>query len=414
MLNISSMKVEIISIGDELLIGQTVNTNASYLAKGLTELGLEVKRVTTVGDDAVDIRAALSPAMGKSDLVVVTGGLGPTHDDITKAVVADFFGSELILDKEYLERLKRAFERRGWKMAKVNEGQAFMPHNAQILENPVGTAPGLLFERDSKKCFVLPGVPSEMKAICEDSVFPMLHGTGEIILQKTVRTTGIPESTLFEDIGDIARIEQLAKMAFLPKASGVDIRLTVTGSDEVACKKRLEQARRLLEKKIGKYIYAYDDEALEEVVSRLLLDAGKTIAVAESCTGGLLANKLTNIPGSSNYFEYGVVTYSNQAKMDILGVPADILATRGAVSEETAIAMAESVRKISRTDFGLSTTGIAGPGGGTAEKPVGLVYIGLATARKSYARRLIFTKDRLANKERSVQAALSLLKKELS
>lgn len=407
------MKVEIISIGDELLIGQTVNTNATYLAKNLTHLGLDVKWISTVGDDAEDLQNAMSTAMLRADVVITTGGLGPTHDDITKKVAADFFESDFVFKPEILERLRRAFEKRGIDMAKVNEEQAQVPEKADMISNSVGTAPGLVFKKEGKKCIILPGVPAEMKAMCQESVFPMLKGGQQRILQKTVRTTGIPESSLYEQVGDIDEFTEIARVAFLPKATGVDIRLTVKGTSEQECQDKIHKGLEILKKRIGKYIYGYDDEELEESVAELLFKIGKTIAVAESCTGGMLANKLTNISGSSKYFERGVIAYSNQAKMDILNVPEATLQKFGAVSSEVAVAMAEGIKEISGADFGVSTTGIAGPTGGSKEKPVGLIYIGMATDSGSYSKRFVFSKDRMLNKERSVQAALDLLRREL-
>lgn len=407
------MICEIVSIGDELLIGQTVNTNATYLAKHLTELGHEVRWATTVGDHADDLKAAFQNAMHRSQIVIATGGLGPTHDDITKKVACEYFESELIFRQDILERLKKIFESRGIKLAESNRDQAMVPEKAQVLDNPVGTAPGLLFEKSGKKCFILPGVPSEMKAICMETVFPLLKDMGRTILFKTVRTTGIPESTLFEKLDNLSQIEQFAKVAFLPKYTGVDIRLTVLGEDRPACEKRLENGTRLVYEKVGKYVFAEDGKEMEEVVADLLTEKGKTVAVAESCTGGLLANKLTNISGSSAYFDRGIVSYSNAAKMENLNVPEETLSEFGAVSSETAIAMANGIRTIAGSDFALSTTGIAGPTGGTESKPVGLVYIGMASEKGSYSKKYIFFKDRLANKERTVQAALDLLRKEL-
>ncbi len=408
------MKAEVISIGDELLIGQTVNSNASFLAEGLTRLGIESKWIVTVGDNRSDLLAALATAMQRSDLVIVTGGLGPTHDDITKNVAAEFFESGFTFHPEILDEIRHRFKQRGIEPAANNAEQAQVPDKATIIPNPIGTAPGLIFEQDEAKCIILPGVPGEMKAMCEQTVFQMFSGLGKVIVFKTLRTTGLPESTLFERMGDISEVEQFAKVAFLPKAAGVDVRLTATGTDKTACQQNIEKAIRLFEDRVGKYIYAHDDKAIEQIVAQQLLATGKTIAVAESCTGGLLAHKLTNIPGSSGYFERGVVTYSNEAKMELLAVPKEILQRHGAVSEQTAKAMASGVRRLAETDFGLSTTGIAGPSGGTPEKPVGLVFIGIAQGEESIARRFVFTKDRLRNKERTVQATLDILRTELS
>lgn len=408
-----NMIAELISIGDELLIGQTPNTNATYLSKHLTALGVDVRWVTTLGDRAEDLKSAFAQAMQRSDVVIVTGGLGPTHDDITKNVAAEFFESKLVMHQEIVDRLKRAFEKRGIPWAEVNEEQGLVPEKAEVLNNPVGSAPGLLFKKDEKQFFILPGVPAEMKAICEETLFPMLKGSGKVILQKTVRTTGIAESVLFEKLGDVKKIEENVKVAFLPKFTGVDIRLTVKGENEAESREKIEHGVKIIHERVGGYVYGHDEEELEAAVARLLLAQKKTVAVAESCTGGLLANKLTNISGSSGYFERGIVSYSNEAKMQILGVQQSTLEQHGAVSAETAVEMAEGVRRSSGTDFGVSTTGIAGPTGGTKDKRVGLIYIGVATAGDASAKKFLFTKDRLQNKERFVQAALNLLRREL-
>ncbi|HEX9655223.1 MAG TPA: competence/damage-inducible protein A [bacterium] len=408
------MVIEIVTIGDELLVGHIVNTNASYLGKYLTALGFEVRWMTTVGDDAPLLKQALATAMSRADIVIMTGGLGPTHDDITKNVAAEFFESGFVYKPEILDRLKQAFAARGIKMAAVNEVQAQVPEKATIIDNPVGTAPGLLFETAGKQCIILPGVPHEMKAMCETTVFPMLKGKGQTVLQKTIRTTGIAESSLFERLGDIQRLEEFAKVAFLPKSAGVDVRLTVRGTNPAECEGRLSKALQVVRDRAGEFIYAYDGGDLEEVVAQLFFEKKKTVAVAESCSGGMLANRLTNISGSSAYFERGVVAYSNRAKIEILGVPVEVIEKFGAVSDECAVAMAEGIRKVSDADFGISTTGIAGPTGGTAEKPVGLVYIGFAKTGESYSKRMMFINDRITNKERAVQAALNLLRKELN
>jgi len=406
-------RVEIISIGDELLIGNTLNTNATYIAKGLTAIGLEVVRITTIGDDADELRSALSEAMTSNDVTIMTGGLGPTHDDITKEIVADFFGSTLTLDETILDGLRRRFKTRGMEMASVNVGQAMVPVGADILNNPVGTAPGLLFTKNGKKCFVLPGVPAEMKAICGESVFTLLRGDGEVFLQQTIRTTGIAESTLFEKLGDISELQQFGRIAFLPKTAGVDIRVTVTGTHRKQCQMNLERTVALIQARAGAFIYASNDTNLVEIVAQKLVSNNQTISVAESCTGGLLANTLTNVSGSSAYFKRGVVTYNNAAKMDLLNVSSETLRAHGAVSEETAIEMARGILVSGQSDLGVSTTGIAGPTGGSDEKPVGLVYVGIATRSKACAKRFLFAGDRIGNKERTVQAALALVNAEL-
>jgi nicotinamide-nucleotide amidase len=403
------MKCEIISIGDELLIGQTVNTNASYLARQLTAIGVVVKWVTTVGDEADVLTSALATAMSRSDVIIATGGLGPTHDDITKKVAAAYYQSDFVFVPEIVDRIRQRFAKRGLDMPKVNEEQARIPEKAEIIPNPVGTAPGLLFREKNKKCFILPGVPSEMKAMCDASIIPILRGHGNIILQRTLRTTGIAESALFEQIGDIEKIEQLTKVAFLPKLTGVDIRLTAGGSDQRDCEDRLKRAVELISEKIGDHVYGVDEKELYEVVAELLIEKGKTLSLAESCTGGLLASRLTNVSGSSAFLDRCVVTYSNRAKMELLGIPREVLETHGAVSSEVAAAMAAGVRKTAGTDLGLSITGIAGPTGGTVEKPVGLAYIALADDSGVDCKHFQFSQDRLTNKDRTVQAALKML-----
>lgn len=408
------MRAEIISIGDEILIGQTVNTNATFIGQRLTDIGIQVKWITSVGDNREDLLEAFKIASSRADVVIATGGLGPTHDDITKEVASQFFNSDLVLQQDVLERIKKTLKSRGLRISRLVERQALVPERAQIIENEVGTAPGFLFCEGRKYFFILPGVPAEMKSMMEREVIPFLKekSRGHFIKQKTLRTTGITESSLFEKIG-VRDIEKTVKVAFLPKPSGVDIRLTAQGVNERTCLQNLKEAEERIRERIGDYIYGYNEENLEEVVARLLLSRGMTVAVAESCTGGLLAHKLTDVPGSSRFFERGVVAYSDRAKVDVLGVPEETIRGQGAVSPEVALAMAQGVRRMSGADIGIATTGIAGPGGGTEERPVGLVYIGYVDSHRSLWERHIFKTDRVINKERAVQAALNLVRKVL-
>ena len=409
------MIAEIISIGDELLSGHIVNNNAAYMGQKLIDLGVPVGWITIVGDSGERLRDALSLAISRAQVVITTGGLGPTHDDITRDVVCDFFDSELVQDLTVLNAIRRRFEHRGIEMAKINEDQALVPEGAEIIHNDTGTAPGFIFRRGEATVYILPGVPMEMRAMMERVVLPELSKRKDrlCIRTKTFRTTGISESALFEKITNRIEIEALTKVAFLPGSPGVDIRLVSENSDETRCLDKLARAEALLRPQIQEYLYAVGETSLEETIARLLIEGGYTLAVAESCTGGLIAHKLTNISGSSNYFERGVVSYSNQAKIDILGVPKETLIEYGAVSAQTARAMAEGVRRIAGTDFGLSTTGIAGPTGGTENKPVGLVFIGFAAKGESISEQHVFHKDRLGNKERFAQAALNLLRKKI-
>ncbi len=411
------MKAEILTIGDEILLGQIVNTNATFISRNLVKIGIDPRWITVVGDSEDEILDALKIAFTRADVLIVTGGLGPTHDDITKYAVAKFFKSPIVLNADLFEKLRKRFAERGRVMPAVNRNQAEVPQKATILPNPIGTASGLLFEESGKFCFVLPGVPMEMERLVQNSVIPFLSTHAlpgkNCLTYKTLRTTGIFESKLMEVLGDLQPIRQLVKLAFLPHYCGVDLRLTVKGSSKRQCKRRLSEAEKLIRGTIDSYIYGEDEETLEQKVAELLFKTNARVAVAESCTGGLLSHKFTNVPGSSDYFLGGVVAYSNSAKMTVLGVQSDTLRQFGAVSEQTAKEMAEGVRNLLGANFGLSTTGIAGPTGGTKEKPVGLVFVGFSDGTTVTAKKFIFTNDRLANKERCSYAALELLRRHL-
>lgn len=406
------MIAEIIAIGDELLIGQVVNTNASWLGEQLSRVGVPVRFMTTVGDNGDDIRAALKLACTRADFVIATGGLGPTHDDITKKVVMDFFeAGPLVQDEKVLAHVRGIFTRRNIPMAPVNEEQALVPRHAKVLWNANGTAPGLLFEKNGTYCAVMPGVPFEMKSITTSGVLPFLRerANGQIIRHRTVRTFGIAESNLSEKLAPISELEQHCKLAFLPSYFGVNLRITVAGQEQNEVERRVKTVEEIILAKTGKYVYGYDDDSLEEVVGRMLKEQKVTLGLAESCTGGLLAHRFTNVSGSSEFFLRGYVTYSNAAKIELLGVPEEIIAQHGAVSEACALAMAAGVKKMSRSDYGVAITGIAGPSGGTPEKPVGTVWIGLASPQRVSAKHFLFANDRIVNKERFAQAGLAML-----
>jgi len=410
------MHAEIISVGDELLTGLVVNTNAAFIAEQLTRAGHEVRWITTVGDRHDDLFQAFQQADTRAQLIVVTGGLGPTHDDITKRTAARFFGSELVFRKDLLDRIDVFFRKRGRTMSPSNEEQAWVPEKAEVLENENGTAPGLLFRRGENLCFILPGVPSEaehMMQTCVKTRFDAV-GDGPIFRSRILRTSGIPESDLYGKIADFPDRFPGVKLAFLPQTSGVAVRLVVFGIDAAVCERLIGEGERFIRGRAGKYIYGQDDDTLQKAVAELLFSRKMTLSVAESCTGGLVANKLTDIPGSSGYFERGVVAYSNASKIRVLGVPEKTIREHGAVSAETASAMAVGIRNLSGTDIGLSTTGIAGPGGGSDSKPVGLVYIGYSDSRQTLVEKHIFLRDRLWNKERSAMAALDLVRRLLS
>ncbi|MBI5471812.1 MAG: competence/damage-inducible protein A [Ignavibacteriae bacterium] len=409
------MKSEIITIGDELLIGQIINTNQAYIAEQLNAIGVRVDRMTTVGDDMTAILEAFEAAWKHVDVVIVTGGLGPTHDDITKKAVCTFFDSDLAPNEEIKLHIQELLKRWNRQWSALSEEQTLFPQKAQLVPNPVGTAGGILFEEDGKFFYVLPGVPQEMKEMIDKSIVPFLatHVKNSVIRHLTLRTSGISESLLANQLGDLDELLQGAKLAFLPSPTGVRLRITVHGNDEIAVERLLSEVEQRIRAHVQKYIYGTNLEELEETIGNLLTSRKLTLAVSESCTGGLVADKITDVSGSSNYFQQGLVTYSNPSKVDVLGVPSLLIEQHGAVSKEVAEAMAAGIRRIAHTDIGLSTTGIAGPTGATSTKPLGLVWVGYSDAETTFATRYQFGGDRRRVKERAAQAALELLRRRL-
>lgn len=409
------MKAYIISIGDELLLGQTVNTNASYIGAKLSDLNIDVIKISVIGDEVAEIKDEFKTAWNISNVVLVTGGLGPTHDDITRNCVVEFFNTKLTFSEDVLDDIKALFKKRNREVTDVNEDQANVPEIAEVIRNDKGTAPGYWIEKDTKIFIVMPGVPYEMEGMMNSFVIPrfqeMIGDKKDTVKRLVLNTTGIPESYLFEKLGDLDEILGEAKLAFLPNQYGVKLRITVKGDDEEVINNKLIEIEQRIRAKAGRFIFGKNDETLEHVIGKLLEKRDLTISVAESCTGGLLANHLTNISGSSKYFDRGVVCYSNASKVEILKVDEDILIEHGAVSREVAMQMAEGVRSTSGTDIGVSTTGIMGPTGATTDKPVGLVYIGFCDEKVCTARKVVFGGDRLLNKQRTVQAALDLVRR---
>lgn len=411
------MKAHIITIGDEILIGQTLNTNVSFIGEQLTNLEIDVVKSSVVGDNDEIIMQEFADAFKNADLVIVTGGLGPTHDDITKSCVVRFFNTELVENEDVLNDVKTRFKARGKEVTKSSEGQALVPKIAEVIRNSRGTAPGMWIEKDKKIFVVMPGVPYEMREMMVSTVVPKLEiklgEKKEHTIIKNLMTTGIAESHLYEKLGDINELLNGAKLAFLPNQFGVKLRLTVKAPTEEEAQNNLTEIEQRIRTIAGRYIYGKDDEKLEEVIGRLLIDRGIKIATAESCTGGLIGHRLTNVSGSSSYFERGVIAYSNAAKVEILKVDEDLLQKYGAVSLEVARLMAEGVKAISGTDIGLSVTGIMGPTGATPNKPVGLVYIGICDDQICTAQEFRFGDDRKLNKDRTSQAALEMLRRNL-
>jgi len=411
------MKAYIITIGDEILLGHTLNTNAAYIGEQLFEINIPVIKTSVVGDDNTAILNELKLASETADLILVTGGLGPTNDDITRKSIVDYFNTELIENSIVLEDIKKLFEKKKREVTSVNADQAKVPKIAEVIRNQFGTAPGYWIEKDEKIFVVMPGVPYEMEGMIEFTVISKLKeriGDEQYILKKKMLlTTGIPESTLFERLGNLDDLLQGAKLAFLPNQYGVKLRISVEGDDEKELKNKLLEVEQRIRSKAGRFIYGTGEDQLEAVVGRLLLEREFKISTAESCTGGLLGNMLTNVSGSSKYFERGVICYSNAAKVEILKVNEDTLAEHGAVSMEVAMQMAEGVKSTSGSDIGLATTGIMGPTGATSDKPVGLVYIGYCDEKVCTAKKFNFGEERLLNKQRTAQAALEFVRKQL-
>jgi nicotinamide-nucleotide amidase len=410
------MKTEIITIGDELLIGQIVNTNAAHIGRELSSVGIPVTRETTVGDNMKSILATFRRAWKESDVIIVTGGLGPTHDDISKTAVARFFRKELVMHKPTLVAVKARFAKLGYtKMPDVNIGQALVPEDFRILKNERGTAPGLLYHHGGKTFAIVAGVPQEMEYVLGTGIIPFLRKTYrnklERILHRTLMTTGIGESMLVEKIGDPKGfLGKNTTLAFLPNAGGVRLRISTHAKTERVAQKEIDRIESILRERAGKYVYGADDESLESHIVRLLKNRKKTLSTAESCTGGLVATKVTEIAGSSSVFFGAVVAYDNRVKIKQLGVKSGTLERYGAVSEQTCIEMAEGALSRLQTDYALSVTGIAGPDGGTREKPVGTIWVGLAEqGQKTIAKKLQLDFGRTINRERSANAALNML-----
>jgi len=407
------MKAIIISIGDEILIGQVLNTNAAYISEKLNGVGIEVSRILTVGDDEYEILKAFKEYYSRYDIIVVTGGLGPTHDDVTRSAVCKFFAVKLVSSNEVRNNVEEFLKKRNRKWSDAAENQILFPAGAKVIPNKYGTAAGEFFERDNKYFIVLPGVPYEMESMMEDFVVQFFRDKkmDRYILHRTLMTTGIAESELATRLGNLDNILQGAKLAFLPSPTGVRLRITISGTNKNQCENRIQTIETYIREKANKFIYGVDEESLEEVLGKILTERKLTIAIAESCTGGMIANKITNVPSSSSYLERAVTTYSNQSKIDLLNVPKNLIEMCGAVSKEVAEAMALGIRQNAGTDIGISTTGIAGPTGGTQEKPVGLVWIGYSDANKSSAQKFNFGDGRIRIKERTSQAAMEIVRR---
>lgn len=406
------MKSTIVTIGDEILIGQILDTNSRYISQALNRIGVVVAERTSIGDSAEQIVATLDRALAQSDVVIITGGLGPTKDDITKHTLARYFNSELIYNEQVGSFVEQLLSRRGIAFTELNRGQAMVPECCTVLHNGHGTAPGMWFERDGKVVISLPGVPFEMRHLIDDSVVPMLQERFELkaIVHRTMITSGIPESLLAERIAQWEdNLPQVLHLAYLPAPNIVRLRLSAYEVEEQSAKELIDSEFDKLREVIPEAIVGFENATVEELVHRWMIENGKTLSVAESCTGGAIASKFTAMAGASAYFQTGVVSYSNEAKRDILGVDMEDIMRYGAVSETVAIQMAEGAKRAGGSDYAISTTGIAGPTGGSAEKPVGTVWFGVATPKGSFAVMKNCGTDRQQIIDRAVAHAIKLL-----
>jgi nicotinamide-nucleotide amidase len=408
------MKIGILTIGNELMNGRTVDTNSSFIAQEVNQQGWYVEAIMSVGDDFEAIKNRLNYLLPMTDAVICTGGLGPTADDITTAAIAQAFDLPLYTDESVLHDIKERFAKYNLRWVENNAKQALFPLGAEIIANPVGTAAGFVLQREGKFIFVIPGVPAETKKMLPEGVIPVLRGyfpqNKQYSAKQTIKTFGLSEAAVDDALKDIDFNSLGVSIGFYPVFPENHLVLISRRKTLKEAQDKLKMARDEITNRLKKYIFHYGEETLEEIVAALLIEKKMTLAVAESCTGGLISNRLTNVEGSSAFFERGIVTYSNSAKIKLLGVPADIIEKYGAVSEETARLMAEGVRKIAGTDLGLSSTGIAGPTGGSKDKPVGTVYLALSDSAQTICAHHVFRWDRKRNKHVFSEAALIMIK----
>jgi nicotinamide-nucleotide amidase len=407
--------VEIITIGDEIITGHRIDTNSSFIARNLVRMGLNVRYKTSVGDSLDVMEEAFRLALKRAQIVIATGGLGPTDDDITKKAIVKVFKRNLIFHEDLLEDIRRRYAARGIEMPAINQNQALLPQGATIFPNQYGSAVGICIAEEGRVFIALPGVPFEMEQILIGEVVPYLKNlnVGRKIVTLGLRTTGAVESKLAELITPGLKLEPDVKLSYLPAPSSIELRILATSDNEEDARRKVTDLERYLESVIGKYIFGRNEDTLEAVVGQLLADNDRTLSVAESCTGGGLGQLITGVPGSSRYFLGGIVAYANDVKISQLDMDPKILDEHGAVSEECAMAMAAGCRKRFESDYALSITGIAGPNGGTEDKPVGTTFVGLSSLHDTYAKKFNFGFRRASVRERAGYAALELLRREI-
>jgi nicotinamide-nucleotide amidase len=410
------MKAAIITIGDELLIGQTVDTNSAWMGAELSKSGFDVVRMTSIHDRKEDIISTLNEASGKTEVVLITGGLGPTSDDITKQTLCEYFNGKLIVNSEVLIMIEEMMNHRKLTMNDNNRRQAEVPDVCRVLKNATGTAPGMWFEKNGTIFISMPGVPNEMKHIMKEHVLPELNKrfTSQIIIHRNIMTYGTFEAKLAEILtGFEAHLPESIKLAYLPSYGVIKLRLTATGTDFGSLSNVINEQVADLHRIIPDFIYGENEESLEMVVGKLLNANGKTVCTAESCTGGGIAHMLTSVPGSSHYFKGSVIAYANSAKLQILNVKESTISDNGAVSENVVKEMALGAKDLFNTDFALATSGIAGPDGGTETKPVGTLWVAVASSKGIVTEKRTFGNDRITNIHRFSLAALNLLRKQI-
>ncbi len=405
------MKCEILCIGTELLTGATVNTNANFLSKELSAIGVDVYYQTTIGDNPLRLQECLDIAINRTDCIIITGGLGPTQDDLTKLAVASYFNMPLYRDDEQVHKLKKRFKNSGYELTENNFRQCDIPMGASIMNNSCGTAPGIHIEKNGVDVFMLPGVPREMKAMFTESVLPILQSKSkQIVKSRYFNICDMGESQIEDKLLDLIEHQTNPTIATYAGIEEVTVRITANGTDEDEIDKLLEQTGKIINERFGTSIFSRDRTSLSKTVGALLKAKHLSLSTAESCTGGQIASALTAIPGISEVFETGLVTYSNRAKKTLLGVSDNILDTYGAVSHQTAEAMCQGLLSRTNSDLAVSVTGIAGPGGGSNAKPVGLVYIAVADRNQIIIEKCRFRGDRSQIQRRSVNKAFAMLR----
>ena len=403
----------VICIGNEILLGHINNTNAQYISQYLTNIGIKTSLHVSIPDDHQTISSSIRKSLLDSDIVALTGGLGPTVDDITLECISMALNKKLIFNKKVAEHIRSHFKKRKLKMPKSNLRQALIPEGAKYILNNIGSAPGLIICAGKKVLIALPGVPFEMQDMIEKSVIPYLkkHFLPDLIIKsRVIKITGLAESVVNEKIEDILKIGGNVQMGIYPHPEEISVKITMTDKSANKVNSTINKIEKNIKSRLGNYIFGFDNEKLEQVIGKLLLKKKKTLSIAESCTGGLLADRITDIPGSTKYFRMGVVAYSNESKNKVLNIPIETIKKHGAVSKQVASLMAKNVRLLSKSDIGIGISGITGPSGGTKKKPVGLVYIAISTKDKTLCKESRFLGQREIIKFKTTQAALDILR----